>query len=41
MTFYGADNPIDGVILDVLLRKHKSIRVRSASPFRCPVRARP
>ena len=26
MTFYGKDNPIDGVILDVLLRKHKSIK---------------
>ena len=26
VTYYGADNPIDGVILDVLLRKHKSIK---------------
>ena len=26
VTWYGANNPIDGVILDVLLRKHKSIR---------------
>jgi ERCC4-related helicase len=26
LTFYGRDNPIDGVILDVLLRKHKSIK---------------
>ena len=26
VTWYGADNPIDGVILDVLIRKHKSIR---------------
>lgn len=26
LTFYGTDNPIDGVILDVLLRKHKSIK---------------
>lgn len=25
-TYYGADNPIDGVILKVLLRKHKSIK---------------
>ncbi len=26
VTYYGADNPIDGVILDVLIRKHKSIK---------------
>jgi len=26
VTYYGKDNPIDGVILDVLLRKHKSIK---------------
>jgi superfamily II DNA or RNA helicase len=26
VTFYGQDNPIDGVILDVLIRKHKSIK---------------
>ena len=26
VTYYGTDNPIDGVILDVLLRKHKSIK---------------
>ena len=26
VTWYGRDNPIDGVILDVLIRKHKSIR---------------
>jgi hypothetical protein len=26
ITYYGEDNPIDGVILDVLLRKHKSIK---------------
>jgi hypothetical protein len=26
VTYYGQNNPIDGVILDVLLRKHKSIR---------------
>lgn len=25
-TYYGTDNPIDGVILDVLIRKHKSIK---------------
>ena len=26
VTYYGKDNPIDGVILDVLLRKHKTIK---------------
>lgn len=26
ITYYGADNPIDGVILDVLIRKHKRIK---------------
>lgn len=26
VTYYGKNNPIDGVILDVLIRKHKSIR---------------
>lgn len=26
VTFYGSDNPIDGIVLDVLLRKHKIIR---------------
>lgn len=26
VTYYGADNPIDGVILDVLIRKHKKIK---------------
>lgn len=26
VTFYGADNPIDGVILEVLIRKHKAIK---------------
>lgn len=26
ITYYGEDNPIDGVILDVLIRKHKSIK---------------
>lgn len=26
LTYYGADNPIDGIVLDVLLRKHKKIR---------------
>ena len=26
VTYFGTDNPIDGVILDVLIRKHKSIK---------------
>lgn len=26
VTFYGRDNPVDGLVLEVLLRKHKSIR---------------
>lgn len=26
ITYYGTDNPIDGVILDVLIRKHKKIK---------------
>ena len=26
ITYYGKDNPIDGVILDVLIRKHKNIK---------------
>ncbi|MBF0217746.1 MAG: DEAD/DEAH box helicase [Candidatus Omnitrophica bacterium] len=26
ITYFGKDNPIDGVILDVLIRKHKSIK---------------
>lgn len=26
ITWYGTDNPIDGMVLDVLLRKHESIR---------------
>jgi superfamily II DNA or RNA helicase len=26
LTYFGANNPIDGVILDVLIRKHKSIK---------------
>lgn len=26
VTYYGSDNPIDGIILDVLIRKHRTIR---------------
>jgi superfamily II DNA or RNA helicase len=28
VTFYGADNPVDGIVLEVLLRKHQQIRRR-------------
>ena len=38
VTYYGADNQIDGIVLDVLLRKHqRDPRRRSASRCRCPV----
>jgi superfamily II DNA or RNA helicase len=26
LTYYGTDNPIDGMVIDVLIRKHKTIR---------------
>src|SRR6185295_12143045 len=26
LTYYGLDNQIDGIVLDVLIKKHKSIR---------------
>lgn len=26
LTYYGTDNQIDGVVLEVLIRKHKAIR---------------
>lgn len=26
LTFYGKDNPVDGIVLDVLLRKHRTIQ---------------
>ncbi len=26
LTYYGQDNPVDGIVLDVLLRKHQTIR---------------
>ncbi len=29
LTYYGTDNQIDGIVLDVLLRKHKAIRKRT------------
>ena len=38
LTYYGVDNQIDGVVLDVLLRKHKTIR--SSLGISVPVPAR-
>ena len=35
VTFYGRDNPIDGIVLDVLLRKHE--RIRSSLGVSVPV----
>ena len=32
VTYYGTDNQIDGLVLDVLLKKHKKIRSSLASP---------
>ncbi|MER3411719.1 MAG: hypothetical protein C4305_05000, partial [Thermoleophilia bacterium] len=26
LTYFGRDNPIDGIVLDVLLKKHRTIR---------------
>ncbi len=37
ITFYGADNPIDGAILDVLLRKHQRIRRESGITVPVPM----
>jgi superfamily II DNA or RNA helicase len=35
--FYGRDNPIDGLVLDVLLRKHKRIRDRLGISVPVPI----
>jgi len=35
LTIYGANNPVDGIVLDVLIRKHKSIK--SATGVAIPV----
>ena len=40
LTFYGRDNPIDGVILDVLFSSTRTSRVTSACPLPSPARAR-
>ena len=37
MTYYGVDNPIDGVVLDVLLRKHDAIRATLGVSVPVPV----
>ncbi len=39
LTFYGSDNPVDGIVLDVLLRKHK--KIRSSLGISVPVPADP
>jgi len=37
VTYYGADNPVDGVVLDVLLRKHDAIRATLGVSVPVPV----
>ena len=37
LTYYGTDNQIDGIVLDVLLRKHKIIRSRLGVSIPMPV----
>ncbi|HVT87944.1 MAG TPA: helicase-related protein [Tepidisphaeraceae bacterium] len=37
LTYYGTDNQIDGIVLDVLLRKHKSIRTSLGISVPVPV----
>ena len=37
LTYYGVDNQIDGIVLDVLLRKHKSIRNRLGISVPVPI----
>jgi superfamily II DNA or RNA helicase len=37
VTFYGADNKIDGVVLDVLIRRHESIRRTTGISVPVPV----
>lgn len=39
LTYYGVDNQIDGVVLDVLLRKHKTIRSSLGISVPVPVNA--
>ncbi len=37
LTYFGTDNQIDGIVLDVLLRKHKKIRERTGVSVPVPV----
>ncbi|MBI5788070.1 MAG: DEAD/DEAH box helicase [Candidatus Schekmanbacteria bacterium] len=37
LTYYGIDNPIDGIILDVLIKKHKKIRSSLGISVNVPV----
>ncbi|HEX5506457.1 MAG TPA: helicase-related protein [Thermomicrobiales bacterium] len=37
LTYYGLDNPIDGIVLDVLLRKHRAIRTSLGVSVPVPV----
>ena len=37
VTFYGSNNPIDGMVLDVLLRKHKAIRKKLGVSVPVPI----
>lgn len=39
LTYYGSDNPVDGIVLDVLLKKHK--KIRSSLGISVPVPADP
>ncbi len=37
LTIYGADNPIDGIVLDVLIRKHKLIKTDTGVAIPVPM----
>ena len=40
LTFYGQDNPVDGIVLQVLLRKHKAIHKRLGVIVPVPMESR-
>ena len=40
LTFYGQDNPVDGIVLQVLLRKHKSIHEQLGITVPVPMETR-
>ncbi len=40
LTFYGQDNPVDGIVLQVLLRKHKAIHKRLGITVPVPMETR-